>query len=85
MVSRRAPQRLDGAGISAREWSIVRASGAIDVVTASRLGRALLAAVTAEQPHRHRHLILDLDAVTFFGYSGLRPLIQARRRLPDRF
>lgn len=83
VVSRRAPPRLDGVGISAREWSIVCAGGAIDAVTAVELDRALLAAVTAEQPHRH--LILDLDAVTFFGYSGLPPLIRARRRLPDRF
>ena len=65
------------------EWSLVRASGDIDIATATELDDVLLAAATDAQPVRH--LVLDLGAVTFLDCAGLRPLVAARRRLPDRF
>lgn len=68
---------------SPSDWSLVRASGDIDVATASELDDALLAAATDEQPVRN--LVLDLGAVTFLDCAGLRPLVAARRRLADRF
>ncbi|WP_158220336.1 STAS domain-containing protein [Kineosporia sp. A_224] len=69
--------------MSPGEWSLVRASGDIDIATAAELDDALLAAATDEQPVRH--LVLDLGAVTFLDCAGLRPLVAARRRLTDRF
>ncbi len=71
------------AQVSPGEWSLVRASGDIDIATAAELDDALLAAATDEQPVRH--LVLDLGAVTFLDCAGLRPLVAARRRLTDRF
>jgi anti-anti-sigma factor len=67
----------------AREWSLVRATGDIDLATADELDGALLAATGDDRPDRH--LVLDLGAVTFLDCAGLRPLVAARRRLMDRF
>ncbi|MBI4943205.1 MAG: STAS domain-containing protein [Actinobacteria bacterium] len=65
------------------ERSLVRASGDVDLATATELDGALQAAATEDQPARH--LVVDLGAVTFLDCAGLRPLVAARRRLTDRF
>jgi anti-anti-sigma factor len=67
-------------------WCLVRATGEIDLEAEPELARVLQAVITrGSAPGWEHHVVLDLAAVTFLDCSGLRPLIDARRRLGDRF
>lgn len=77
-----------GHSLDGERWCLVRASGEIDLATESALARVLEAVTwhgSGPRGESHEQVVLDLTAVTFIDCSGLRPIIEARRRLADRF
>ena len=52
--------------------------GEVDLATAERFGEALLAVLDG-----HRELHVDLRAVTFMDSTGLRALLETRRRAEE--
>jgi len=66
----------------ARGWRLVHARGELDLSTAQTLTASLDAAVTAPSDV---HVVVDLSEVTFIDCAGLRPLLQTRNLLRDRF
>ena len=58
-------------------WTVVDVMGELDVYTAPRLREELIERITAG----HRHLIVDLDRVTFIDSTGLGVLIGALKRI----
>jgi anti-anti-sigma factor len=59
---------------------LVQPQGEVDLLTAPQLSAALLGC-----SETHRRLVCDLSEVTFMDSTGLRALIEARRRDPERF
>jgi anti-sigma B factor antagonist len=74
---------LDPLRAAPGRWSVVAVHGDLDLATGPELDQALRDAVPADD--LVRQVVLDLRAVTFLDCSGLRPLVEARRRLGDRF
>lgn len=62
------------------ETLLVQPQGEVDVLTAPQLSAALLGCSDT-----HRQLVCDLSEVTFMDSTGLRAVIEARRREPERF
>lgn len=59
------------------DWSVVSASGEIDVATAPRLREQLIALVNDQ---RYR-IVVDLEAVDFIDSTGLGVLISGLKRV----
>ena len=59
---------------------LVQPQGEVDVATAPQLSAALRRCTNG-----HRLVICDLSEVTFMDSTGLRALVDARRREPERF
>ena len=62
------------------ETLLVQPQGEVDLLTAPELSAALLGCTDA-----HRRLVCDLSEVTFMDSTGLRAIIEARGRDPERF
>lgn len=75
-------QALDG-----ERWCLVRVRGDLDLASEPALARVLeeLAQNASHGREQHHQVVLDLASVTFLDCRGLRPIIDARRRLADRF
>jgi anti-anti-sigma factor len=66
-------------GTARHTWQVLWIGGEIDIATGDYL-RAVLQLV--DDPHRD--VVLDLSDVTFMDCGGIRPLLEAQRRLGDR-
>jgi anti-sigma B factor antagonist len=68
--------------VRATQWWSICVSGDLDVATGpdleARLGRASVL-------HGDDGIVLDLAGIEFIDCAGLRPILRARNRLPDRF
>lgn len=61
--------------------AVVRLDGELDCATAPDVERVLSEILMSEQPPRR--IYVDADRLAFVDVSGLAPLVQASRRLPD--